>query len=106
MRKIKIEKWKAENAKGEEVEENLLMGINAIISNKKPTELPKGIEKFRIFGRIGKSFDKAHKTGVLELEEEDYKFLKEIIEKDIPSQWALNQNINKAIDDFLNAKEE
>jgi hypothetical protein len=42
---------------------------------------------------------------MLELEDREYQFLKVTIEKDIPSVWALNKDISKAINDFLEAKE-
>ena len=106
MRKISIKKWKATDNTGKEVEENTLIMLNALLLNKKPDELPKGLDKFRLFNRIGKAFDIAEKTNELILEEADYLFLKGAIEKDIPSVWGLNKNILKAIDEFLNAKEE
>jgi len=105
-RKIKIVNWKAKSQDGEELEENLLMGLNVFIANKKPDEILRGIDKFRLFGRLAKAFEKAEKTKILELEEGDYSFLKTSIERDIPSTWAINPNTNKAIEDFLDAKEE
>lgn len=115
MRKIKIESWKASlpeldgdgNVVGKkEVEENLLVALNNLIGAKKPEEIPRGIEKFQIFGKLANSFDKAQKTKVLELEEREYNFLKQTIEKDVPSTWAMNKHLNKAIMNFLEAKEE
>jgi len=116
MRKIKIENWKAkmpefgEDGKtvigSKDVDENLLVALNNLIGAKKPEDIPKGIEKFQIFGKLAEAFDKAQKTKALELEDREYKFLKDTIEKDIPSVWALNKNLNKAVNDFLEAKEE
>jgi len=115
MRKIKIETWKAnapdKDAEGKiigtkEVDENLLFALNMLLGSKKPEELPKGLEKFRIFNKLGIAFDKADKSKVLELEEREYKFLKELIETDIPSAWGMNQNLSKAVNSFLEAKEE
>lgn len=116
MRKIKINNWKAKIPKygpdgktivgSEVIEEDLLTAINNLIGAKKPEEIPRGIEKFQIYGKLAEAFDKADKTKILELEDREYKFLKETIEKDVPSIWALNQNLSKAINDFLNAKEE
>ena len=105
MRRIKIEKWTSINSEGNEVEESLLAALNIVIAGKDPRELPKGIEKFQVFGRIAKAFQKAVDTGVLELEESDYDFLKNSIIKDVPSVWALNSNLRKAIETFLEAKE-
>lgn len=118
MRKIKVEKWKSRVPRYEgegserkvvgydEIDEDILVVLNVLIGNKKPEEIPKGLDKFRLFGRLTKSFDKADKNKVLELEEVDYKFLRETIEKDVPSTWGFNENISKAIEEFMNAKEE
>ena len=115
MRQIKLDKWKAKVPKFDKdnktiigsdlVDEDLLAAFNNLIGAKKPEEIPRGIEKFQIFGKLAEAFDKAAKTRILELEDREYKFLKEIIEKDIPSTWALNKNLQKAVNDFLDAKE-
>jgi hypothetical protein len=106
MRKIKIVKWKSKIAPDKEVDEDLLAALNILIGNKRPEEIPRGLDKFRLFGRLSKAFEKADKSGVLEFEEFDYTFLKETIEKDIPSTWGMNANITKAVEEFLNAKQE
>lgn len=114
MRKIKIETWKSNVPKYEdgevvgtkEKDETLLDAINVLIANKKPEEMPKGVDNFRTMGRLSKAFDKADNSGVLELEEMDYKFIKDDLEKNIPSSWGMNQNIMKAVEAFLDAKEE
>ena len=117
MRKIKIEKWKSRVPKFddegkaiigefEEKDEDLLVAFNVLIANKKPEDMPRGLDKFRTFGRLTKAFEKADETKVLELEEADYKFLKDSIEKDVPASWGMNQNIMNAMEEFLNAKSE
>lgn len=106
MRKIEITKWKATDAEGKEVEESILKVLNILIIGKKPEDIPRGIDKYRLFGRLAKAFDNAEKEGVLILEEADYSFLKKTIESDVPSIWALNPSITEAIDAFLTAKEE
>lgn len=106
MRKIQIESWKSRDKDGNEHDENLLMAINVLIANKRPEEIPRGLDKFRLFNRLMKSFDRAEKTKELVLEEFDYKFLKDILEKDIPSTWGANDNICKAVELFVSAKED
>ena len=115
MRKIKLESWKSKVPKydtdgkingAEEKDEDLLDALNVLIANKTPEEMPRGLEHFRTFGRLTKAFEKASESKVLELEEADYKFLKETIDKDVPSIWGMNENILKAIEDFMTAKEE
>jgi len=105
MRKIKIETWKAKDRDGKEYDESILTAFNVLINNKKPEEIPRGLDKFRLFNRITKAFTKAEKSGELVLEETDYKFLKEIVEKDIPSVWGANDSILNAIEAFIDAKE-
>lgn len=106
MRKIKLEKWKSKTPDGKEMDEDLLMALNVLIANKKPEDMPRGLDKFRIFNRLSKAFEKADKSRVLELEETEYKFLKDEIENSIPSGWGMNQNIAKAVESFLEAKSE
>lgn len=108
MKKIKIKSWKStvpdKGGETREVDESLLNALNMLIANKRPEEIPKGIDKFRLFHRLSKAFIKAEQTKVLELEEHDYSFLKETIEKDVPSVWGMSPNINEAIEEFMNAK--
>jgi len=114
MRKIKIETWKSNVPKYEdgevvgtkEKDETLLDAINVLIANKKPEEMPRGLDNFRTMGRLSKAFEKADKSKVLELEETDYKFIKDDLEKNIPSTWGMNENIMKAVEEFLNAESE
>jgi len=114
MKKIKIKSWKSnvpiyKDGKivgSEEKDETLLDALNVLIANKKPEEMPRGLDKFRTFNRLAKAFDKAEKTKILELEETDYSFLKTSIESDTPATWGMNASISEAIEDFLSAKDE
>lgn len=117
MRRIRIESWKARVLKFDETgkvvpgkfdtaEENLLVAFNNLIAAKEPKDMPRGLDQFRLFNRLSKAFEKAEKTKILELEEVDYKFLKDTIERDIPSAWGMSINISKAIEEFLEAKQE
>ena len=106
MRKIKINKWKSKDRTGSEIDEDLLMALNVLLGNKRPEEIPKGLDKFRLFNRLSKAFEKADKSGTLVLEESDYSFLKEMVEKDVPSIWGMNEGLNQAIEDFLDTKQE
>ena len=103
MRRIEVSKWKA-NVEGKEIEETLLSALSVLISMKKPEDMPRGLDKFRLYNRLAKAFEKAEETDILELEENEYLFLKSTIENDIPSIWGSNQHISKAINDFLEAK--
>ena len=91
---------------GKDIDESLLVMLNVLISNKKPEDIPRGLDNFRLMNRIAKAFDNAGKTGVLTLEESDYSFLKKTIESDIPSIWGSRDETMKAVDAFINAKQE
>ena len=114
MYKIKIDKWKAKVPVVEdgvvvdykEADEDLLIALNNLVGGKKPEEMPRGIDKFRIFSKISLAFEKADKTGVLELEDREYTFLKDTVNKDVPAAWGMNKNIMKAVTAFLEAKDE
>jgi hypothetical protein len=105
MRRISIVKWKVKNPEGAEIEESILSILNALIASKRPEEMPKGLENFRLMKRLVVVFDNAEEKGILELEESEYKLLKNMVEKDIPSLWGTNLDISKAVDNFLEAKE-
>ena len=106
MRIIKIKKWMAPTANGKEEEEDLLAAINVLLISKKPEEIPRGLDAFRIMGTIARAFDEAVKTGELKLEEREYDFLTKTIMKDIPSTWGFNKDLSAAIDEFLNIKKQ
>lgn len=106
MRTIKLENWKIKVDEKTEVEENLLAIINVLLANKKPEELPRGLDSFRLFHRLTKAFDKADRDKILILEDSDYKFLSDMIKSDIPAIWGANPNVAKAIEEFLNLKED
>lgn len=115
MRKINIKTWKAQvpvvddSGKvigSKEGDEDLLTALNNLIGAKKPEDVPRGLDKFRLFGRLSKAFSKADKSKVLQLEEADYSFLKETIEKDVPSTWGMSENILNAVEEFMSAEQE
>ena len=105
MRKIEVKKWIEKDTKGNDHKVDMLILLNSMVAGRKPEDIPRGIDKFRLFGRIAKVFNKAEKTGIMELEESDYSFLKKSLEENIMSTWALNPDVNEAVEEFLNAKE-
>ena len=75
MRKIKNSKWQAKGPEFDDdgkptgktilVDESLSAVLNILISNKDPKDIPRGIDKFRMFNRISKSFIKQKKQDLL-----------------------------------------
>jgi len=104
MRKIKIKKWTVKNKDGQDTQESLVTILSVLLANKDPKEMPRGLDNFRLYGRLSKAFTKAEKTDILTLEETDYKFLKDIIEKDVIALWGINDNMAEAVEAFVNAE--
>ncbi len=86
----------------EDVEQSTLTLLDMMIRIKKPEDMPKGLDNFRIMNRLHKAFDKAEKTGELVLEETDYKFLNDTIVKDVPAFWGRMKEPSEAIEEFVN----
>lgn len=107
MRVIKLLNWREPDPNNlkEKRDVDLVELLKVLINNRDPQKMPRGIDQHRFYGRLGKIFEKARKTKVLELEEGDYSQLKKIVEEDVDGAWGLNKNINKAVEDFLDAKE-
>lgn len=104
MRKIKIkEKWK-EKAGEKDIEVSLIEGLNALISAKDPKDMPRGLDKARMFNRLIKAFDEAKKSDELILEETDYSFLKKTIEEGIPAEWGRNDKMMSEVENFMSAE--
>lgn len=103
MRKIKVVKW-IEKINGEDIETDTISLLDLMIKRINPENAPKGFENFKIFSRLNKAFEKAKKLGELILEEQDYKFLKDRIESDIPAQWGGIPKAFEAIELFMEAK--
>ncbi len=107
MKEIKVSKWKEkvlDNGIEKEVEVNLLTALTVLVNQAPPESLKKGFDHFRTFNRIARAFDSAEKTGELILDDIDYAFLKDLVEKNIPSSWGRNVEIFSAIDNFMNVK--
>ncbi|MEK0337660.1 MAG: hypothetical protein QQN41_09540 [Nitrosopumilus sp.] len=121
MRKIKVVKWQENiikrDAEGkpilkdgkqqvEQIDTDTISLLDMMLTMKKPESMPRGLDSFRIMNRLVKAFDNARKVGTLELEETDYKFLKDSLESDIPATWGTIPKAYEAIDLFMEAKAE
>jgi hypothetical protein len=119
MRKIKIESWKAivSDIEGKPVidettkqpktqDESLLSALNVLLMGRNPQDMLRGYQNFTTYMHVMGALSKAESTGILELEDADYEFLKKMIETDIPAQWAGSPNIAKSITTFMDAKKE
>ena len=105
MRKIKLVKWK-ETVEGKEIDTDTTSLLDMIIKMQKPESMPRGLSNFRIMNRLDKAFKKAKKTGIIELEETDYKFLNDVIDSDVPAIWGQIPKATEAIELFIEAKSE
>lgn len=106
MRSIEVKSWTVVDNEKKEHSEDTLMLLSLLVMNQDPTTLPKGFESFKLFTRLTRAFEKAQESKTLVLEEDVYKFLKNNVEKNVPSMWGANSNIVNALTLFMDAKEE
>lgn len=104
MRKIKVCKWMAKDPSGKDYEESTVLLLELMLRGQDPQKTPRGLDKFRIYAGLVKAFDKAKKSGFLEMDETQYKYLKDMMEKDVPAVWATNPDISEAVELFMDAK--
>ncbi len=106
MRNINVLEWTVVDVEKKEHKEDLLMLLSLLVTNAKPEELPRGFENFKLFTKLTRAFEKAQETKILVLEEDVYRFLKNTVEKNVPSIWGTNKNIVDALTLFMEAREE
>jgi hypothetical protein len=110
MRRIPIKKWKepVSDGKGQTVmqEVGTVRALTMILNGVPPEDMPRGLENFRLFTRLSAAFEKGEREGTLELEDNDYNFLRRIIENNIPASWGASKDLVEAVGSFLDAKEE
>lgn len=105
MREVKVKKWVAKDPEGKKLrDESTIDVIEGLMKTADPKNIPNGWDQFRLFNKVKKSIDNADKTGVLSMEDDVYIFIKNLIEKGVPAQWGLNDDIYGVIDDIMNAK--
>lgn len=108
MKTVNVEKWEEVvndgSPSGKSVEVDSIKLLTMLINSQDPQNAPKGLDQFRLMNRISKAFDKAQKSGKIELEEGDYAFLKKLIENNIPANLGMNTGASNAVEGFLEAK--
>ena len=104
MREVKVKKWTIKDLEGKEKGESTIDVIEGLLRSADPREAPKGWDQFRLYNKVKKAIDKADKTGILSREDDVYVFIKALVEKGIPAQWGLNDNIYGVIDNIMDAK--
>lgn len=94
----------AKDPSNKDYEETTILLLELMLRGQDPQKVPRGLDKFRIYSGLVKAFDKAKKTGFIELDEAQYKYLTDMMEKELPAVWATNPNISEAIEIFMDAK--
>jgi hypothetical protein len=103
MRQIEVMKWNEGTGQAEK-EMSTLDLITGLLNMKKPEEMPRGLEKFKMFGRLNEAFQKSEETGTLSLEESEYSFVMGLVNNDMPAVWGLSPNIKKAVEAIVDAE--
>jgi len=104
MRKIPLISWKEFDKEAKEVVSDSAFLIKVLVGSRDAQKMPKGIDLFRSYNRIGKACEEAAKTGFIELEEADYSIVKKALEEDIPATWGYLDDVMKAVEAILNAE--
>jgi len=105
MRRIKIQSWKEKDEKGNVLDANTLSALSYCLNVGLSSERIAGWDKARMVNALDRAFIKAKETGILELEEAQYAFLKKLVEKHMPAIWGGSKDILGAITEFIDAKE-
>lgn len=109
MRKIEIGSWKEAveiDGQKQENDVSLLEVLDWVMQHRDPGAVPKGFANAKTYYRILEAFRKARDTGILELEETEYQYLRVPIEKDMPDFTGGNTEGFQALMAFMDAKEE
>lgn len=104
MRKVEVKRWKAK-VDGVETDDDFINVLEVSIGGASPERMPRGYQAFKTFGKLKAAFEEAKKTGTLLIEEQEYIFLKNVLENDIPAILGTNPTIVEAVEEFLKAPE-
>ena len=104
MREVKVKEWTVKGQDGKEKKESTIDVIEGLLRTADPQAMPKGFDQFRLYHKVKESIDGADKTGVLSMEDDVYIFMKALVEKGVPAQWGLNDDIYGVIDDIMTAE--
>lgn len=101
MRKIKVKSWK-ENGE----DQDIISLINIVLRIPDAPNSPglAGIDNFRTYSRLDGAFKKAEKTNELELQESDWVYIKDQLDKKVPASWGLMADVAEAIESFMGAE--
>ena len=88
-----------------EVKIDTLDLIINLINSINPEKIPRGMENFKLMSKINDAFEKAKGKEYLFLDSEEYNFIKTNAISTIPSIWANNKEIYKAVLAFDEAAE-
>lgn len=100
MKTIKVIEW-TEEFKDKPVKASTINIISACINEATSNGEMRGFDKFRQLQRIAKAVDERKDKKLIELEDEDYKFLKGIVKQHVPAQWGLNKKIGPAVEELI-----
>ncbi len=102
-KKITNYKYETLTPDGKTEEESLAKVLaNLLLISARDNNL-KGIDMFRKYNKFFKIVREAEKTKVIEIEDKDYNYLKDLVIKEIPPAWGANPEIWKTIENFLSA---
>lgn len=99
-----VRHWSENTSDGELVNVDTAGLLEMLLKNMDVSEVPKGMETFKIFSELKETFDRSRLSDELVFTDASYIFLKNIVERSIPSSLGMNPDVVVAIGDFINAK--
>ena len=102
MKKMNVVKWKVMDMNGKDngVEQSIINVITIALS-KASNSMGSGIEQFRFIHRVSEAFDRAEKTGILEIEDTDYAKITDLMKNNMPAGFGFSKDIYSAVENFL-----
>ena len=100
MKELTLVKWDARLEDGTITKESMVT-VLSLIMTLAADFLPKGMEGFRFMRRIAEVLDAAEKEGILKIAADDFKILKDLVEKHIPAKLAGSPVIFSEVEKFL-----
>jgi len=102
MKKMQVVKWQVKSANGENVgREESIVDVNTNVLSRASNSMGSGIDQFRFIHRVSEGFDKAEKTGMLEIEDTDYAKITDLMKNNMPAGFGFSKDIYSSVENFL-----
>ena len=113
MREIQVRKWKAKypafkdgkpTGKIHKTNEDTVKLFRVLMNKGSGKSIMMfGFESYNLINEAMKVLHESEQTGIMRMSEPVYDFFIELLKSQVPSFWAMNPDISKTIEEFLNS---